>query len=299
MQIENSKMIYRGSGELARVYRGQTIVWEPHFDPREGEYLTTEILSGGTIKIGYIYYDVPHLYYRKNGGDWTALYSQIIDSSWVDAKLEVSAGDIVEWKRDYSGQTTIDLNDVYFNVRGNIMSLEYGDSFRGKKTIRASYAFYRQFRFMNVVSAADLVLPATKLKSWCYCSMFQGCTSLTSAPDSLPKFERDGDNACQNVFSEMFKDCTSLTVAPVIPLSAADYMYACDEMFRGSSVSYVKCLAVFDSTHAGYAFANWLADVPSTGTFVKSPLMDWASGTRYWPTGASGIPDGWTVVDNQ
>lgn len=297
MQIDNSKKIYRGSGELARVYRGQTIVWEPYFDPRESEYLTTEILSGGTIKIGEIY-NTPHLYYRKNGGDWTALYSQYIDPSWVDPKLEVSDGDIVEWKRDYSGQTTIDFNDVYFNVRGNIMSLEYGDDFIGKKTIRASgYAFYRQFWHMNVVSAADLVLPATKLKSWCYSSMFQGCTSLTAAPDSLPKFERAGDNACQNVYSEMFKDCTSLTVAPVISPLSPYYKYACDEMFRGSSVSYVKCLAVFEGSLAGNAFANWLADVPSGGTFVKSPLMDQSLGPYYWPRNARGIPSSWTVVD--
>ena len=35
---------------------------------------------------------------------------------------------------------------------------------------------------------------------------------------------------------------------------------------------------------------DWVSGVPSTGTFVKNPDAS-------WPTGTSGIPSGWTVVD--
>ena len=36
---------------------------------------------------------------------------------------------------------------------------------------------------------------------------------------------------------------------------------------------------------------DWLKRVPYTGTFIKSPEM------TSLPTGSSGIPSGWTIVD--
>ena len=38
--------------------------------------------------------------------------------------------------------------------------------------------------------------------------------------------------------------------------------------------------------------SNWVNGVASTGTFVKNPSM------TSLPTGTSGIPSGWTVVDD-
>jgi hypothetical protein len=42
---------------------------------------------------------------------------------------------------------------------------------------------------------------------------------------------------------------------------------------------------------ASRCLTNWVSSVSSTGTFVKSPEM------TSLPTGESGIPSGWTVVD--
>lgn len=53
-------------------------------------------------------------------------------------------------------------------------------------------------------------------------------------------------------------------------------------------LNYIKCLAT-DISASNYT-NSWVADVSSTGTFVK------ATGVT-WPTGASGIPSGWTVQD--
>ena len=61
-------------------------------------------------------------------------------------------------------------------------------------------------------------------------------------------------------------------------------------MFLGcTQLNYVKCLAIDRSAH--YCTYNWLEGVASTGTFVKHPDMD------NWPTGNSGIPEGWTEKD--
>jgi hypothetical protein len=62
-------------------------------------------------------------------------------------------------------------------------------------------------------------------------------------------------------------------------------------MFSGcSELNYIKMLAT-DISASG-CLSNWVYNVSSTGTFVKNPAMTSLS------TGTSGIPSGWTVVDN-
>jgi hypothetical protein len=87
----------------------------------------------------------------------------------------------------------------------------------------------------------------------------------------------------------MFKYCTSLTAAPELPATTLtnSCYYA---MFDGcSSLNYVKCLAssIPSSTYS-YSLENWLKGVSETGTFVKAENASLRSG-------ASGIPNGWTV----
>jgi hypothetical protein len=88
----------------------------------------------------------------------------------------------------------------------------------------------------------------------------------------------------------MFYGCTSLTSAPELPattLASSCYYY----MFCGcKSLNYIKMLATDIS--ADNCLFNWVSGVASTGTFVKHPDMN------SLPTGVSGIPSGWTVVND-
>ncbi len=115
----------------------------------------------------------------------------------------------------------------------------------------------------------------------CYMQMFQDCTSLTEAPE-LP-----ATTLAHGVYQNMFQGCTSLQKAPVLPAAkVADGAYY--RMFYGcTSLNYVKCLA----TDIGEELAveEWVGNVSSTGTFVKT------YGMTSWQTGDSGIPAGWTV----
>jgi hypothetical protein len=45
------------------------------------------------------------------------------------------------------------------------------------------------------------------------------------------------------------------------------------------------------TTKGSRSFYNWVQGVSSTGTFVKHPDM------ISLPSGTSGIPSGWTVID--
>lgn len=204
----------------------------------------------------------------------------------------------------YNHFTSSDEVEVY----GNIMSLLYNDNFSGQTTLTESRTFYALFMGCKVISAANLILPATTLTNYCYSNMFNNCSGLTTAPQ-LPATTL-ADGCYYNMFSHctslttapsilpattlpiwcygyMFYVCTSLTTAPELPATTlAQYCY--ESMFNGcTNLNYIKCLAT-DISATGCT-NGWVYDASSSGTFVK------ASSMNDWTTGTSGIPTGWTV----
>ena len=125
-------------------------------------------------------------------------------------------------------------------------------------------------------------LPATTLAPSCYQSMFSGCASLTSAPE-LPATALK--TSC---YQSMFYRCTSLTSASV--LSATTLAESCyREMFSGcTKLSIVTCLAT--NIRATDCTKDWLNGVADQGTFMNADGVP-------WPSGSSGIPNGWTVSE--
>ena len=126
-------------------------------------------------------------------------------------------------------------------------------------------------------------LPATTLASSCYYRMFASCTSLTTAPE-LP-----ATTLAASAYTIMFSNCTSLTTAPeLLATTLTNYCY--QGMFSNcTKLNYIKMLATDIS--ASNCLTNWVNNVASNGTFVK------ASSMTTLPSGASGIPNGWTVQD--
>ena len=132
-------------------------------------------------------------------------------------------------------------------------------------------------------------LPVTTLVSFCYMSMFSGCTSLTTAPE-LP-----ATILSLSCYSNMFEGCTSLTSAPELPATTLiDYCYS--HMFEDcSNLSVIKMNAIYisegdDITDCLY---QWVAGVKNSGSFYKNSNMYIETLTR----GANGIPNGWDVYD--
>jgi bacteriorhodopsin len=113
--------------------------------------------------------------------------------------------------------------------------------------------------------------------------MFQGCTSLTTAPQIYAT--ELATSCCYG----MFQGCTSLTKSPVLlakTLKTSSYRY----MFYGcSSLNSITCLATDIS--ATNCTNGWVTNVASSGTFTKAASM------TSWTTGNNGIPIGWTTVD--
>lgn len=116
-------------------------------------------------------------------------------------------------------------------------------------------------------------------------SMFDGCTSLTSAPALL------ATTLAKNCYQSMFKGCTSLTSAPDLPATTlVDYCYR--EMFRNDTK--LNSLRVGLSAFGGTGTSGWLLGTSATGTFYCPTTL----GTNETITrGTSNCPAGWTVIN--
>jgi hypothetical protein len=169
------------------------------------------------------------------------------------------------------------------NVGGNIMSLLYGDSFEYKTVFpNNSSANFKGFLNSNtkLINAKDLVLPAITLTWGCYYSMFNGCNSLTTSPTTLP-----ATTLGISCYRDMFNGCSALTTSPVI-LATTLTNYSCSYMFYNCFI--LDNITMYaNNISANNCLQNWLGNVASTGDFYN------LGGTTY-PSGASGIPTGWT-----
>ena len=252
------------------------------------------------IKSGYGSY-----YLKVNDGEWT----EYTDSQTVD----VVTGDVIELKSDVKQTSTtsvIKFSDypsgavaaVSWELEGDLIGTLYGDTFpnygayqmfqncigltKVPNDMFANYAYVPTGGCKEMFDGCTSLtiapeLPATTLAENCYNATFYGCTSLTTAPE-LP-----ATTLADSCYKYMFKGCTSLTTAPALPAQATR-MYCYQYMFQNcSQLNYVKCLLVvpFESN-----CRDWLSGVSTTGTFVKTSFAN-------WPTGASGIPSGWTIED--
>ena len=171
-------------------------------------------------------------------------------------------------------------NDCYYSMFEGCTSLTTAPEL---PATTLSYECYRNM-FSGCTSLTRAPeLPATTLASSCYSYMFYGCTSLTTAPE-LP-----ATTLTDYCYREMFRGCTSLASAPELPATTlVSYCYA--YMFYDcTKLNYIKCLATGIS--AKRCTYYWVSGVSSTGTFIEKP-------NTTWETGNSGIPTGWTVLDD-
>ena len=209
---------YSGFTATGSVDVYQAASFEPSKEP-----LTFNILSAGTIIWKASSASIAKtIDYKLNNGEWTSITSNTGSSA---PTITVNSGDKVQFRgnnaqyaTDTSAYNSFSGSTASFDVEGNIMSLIYGDDFVNNLTISSTYAFTGLFKYCaKLVSTENLILPANTLANNCYQYMFDGCTSLTTAPE-LPA--RTLANAC---YQNMFKDCSSLTTAPELPATTLKY----------------------------------------------------------------------------
>ena len=269
----------------------------------ENDYLTFRVRTAGTLYWRANGDLAKTIDYSLNDGAWTSITSD----STTPPTITVAANDVVRFRgtnQSYatsktaysgfgfgeagtSGQENYDTNAPELDIEGNIMSLVYGDNFVGQTTFNGgTYNFCSMFKKLKVVSAENLILPATTLTNYCYRAMFSWCTYLEEPPQ-LP-----ATTLAQGVYWYMFEKC-AITTAP--DLLAEHLVAECyGSMFTScSNLNFIKCMAIdgFTTTNCKQTWTNGVA---SSGTFVK----DSGVSTSTWTRGASGIPTNWLVYDD-
>lgn len=248
--------------------------------------------------------------YKVNGGA-----AQTIAAGTTGTISLAAAGDKVEFYGDnakYGATSEYEASNITCSAKcyvyGNIMSLIDSDDFETLVTLQEDYTFAHLFDtnyYITNKPGSDLLLPATTIKIQSYACMFKNCTSLESAP-ALPATtlttacyngmfngcskltsapELPATTLTTNCYGAMFYGCVKLETAPILPATTlAKWCY--QQMFMGCTlINSVTCLATDIS--AENCTNDWLRNVAAAGTFTQ------ASGVT-WPTGASGIPTGWT-----
>lgn len=276
---------YSELGEETSEIVSETCIYNPIHDYAT-DYFTFRIISGGTINWNSVgSAPLKTIQYSVNGGTWSYLVPQTTGST---TSITVSDNDVVRFKgantsyaisnADYMG---FGSGTAIFNTEGNIMSLVYGDNFVGQTGLTGTYNFCSILKETNIISAENLILPATTLTPHCYRALIANSPSLVVAPE-LP-----ATTLAEACYRYMFQEA-SITTAP--DLLATTLVNGCYEgMFsKCSNLNYIKCMARDISASAStYA---WVELVATAGTFVKYVNTDWT-------VGSGGIPYRWVQTD--
>ena len=190
--------------------------YNPYVHDYSQDYLTFEALEDGTFQ-----FTNPINYSTDGGATWIELAANT-------ASPLITSGNKIIWKAELTPSSSNPKgigtfsSTGNFNVEGNPMSLLFGDNFIGQTDLTGkNYAFCNLFyNCSKLISAKNLLLLATTLATACYRSMFEYCTSITTAPELPVTTLKIG------CYQNMFGGCTSLTDAPQLPATTlADSCY--------------------------------------------------------------------------
>lgn len=246
--------IYLGSTPVKEVYMGTKLIWPTSTFDYATEYFTIESLEDGN-QIGIVDSDRPSISISTDKQTWTTVTPNAAPTYFITLnageKVYIKGSNNAYYNDSWSTQGYF-TSTGQFNVSGNIMSLLYEDNFQNQTTLLSSYTFANLFYNVDkLISAEHLVLPATTLSDWCYAYMFNGCSSLTTAPE-LP-----ATTLSDWCYYFMFSNCSSLNY---IKMLATD-------------VSAILCLEW------------WVSNVAPSGTFIKDASTTLPTGISGIPDG--------------
>ena len=169
----------------------------------------------------------PTLEYSTDKNTWnTITFDWTFGNHTTELPVKLNTGEKMYFRNDTRKFSNLYTKFITFsssvssNVGGDIRTLSnYLDV--NSETKPQSYMFAKLFyNNKKIVDASNLRLSYTTLADNCYYSMFDGCTSLTTAPE-LP-----ATTLADYCYIGMFYGCTSLTTAPALPATTlANYCY--------------------------------------------------------------------------
>ena len=235
--------------------------------------------------------------YKLNDGQWQTWDLSAVTLTDGD-KMYIKSDDEIPVSEEYSIYKQFVMTGS-IAASGNIMSL------LNFSTTLTAYAFYYLFQGCTSLTQAP-ELPADTLATGCYNTMFHS-TSITTAP-ALP-----ATTLTAECYTSMFYNCASLTQAPVLPATTlADSCYYA--MFSGctslttapelpATTLAISCYSfVFNNcSKLNYVKAMFTTN-PATGSYITmwlgnvSPTGTFVKNSAAtWTNDDAKIPTGWTV----
>ena len=295
MRIDKNTTIRLGDRNIVKIKLGDVVIWQKTTEPVvEPEYFYIESLGDGdSVKlITYLKntssssYITPTIEYSTDKQNWTTITFDWSTTGIKNINIPVvlNTGDKMyfrnntgKFSRTIYRSGSYETSYITFttnnwqggvNVGGDIRTLI---NYRNvDNTILEEGMFSNLFSHTyggtstaKIVDASNLKLPFTELTLYCYYSMFDGCSKLTTVP-TLPATTLA--NSCYNY---MFRGCSSLTTLPELPATTlATRCY--ESMFRGcTKLTTVPTLPA--TTLAEMCYSGMFMDCSSLTTAPELP----------------------------
>ena len=243
MRIDKNTTIRLGNRNIVKIKIGDSVIWQKSTEPVVGPdyfYIENVDTSDGEITFTTTKRYTPtsgkyaeKIEYSSDKANWNTINFNTTTPQTVTIKsgekvyLRNNSG-FFNFMSYYGHEYTTTINTTKkCVVGGNLNSLLDYNNLDNIDISEKESCFEKLFyNATNIIDASILIIPSTTLASSCYSSMFQGCTSLTTAP-ALP-----ATTLASSCYSSMFRGCTGLTSAPTLPATTlASSCYS--SMFQG------------------------------------------------------------------
>ncbi len=230
--------------------------------------------------------------YSVGNGKWTAITQSKCTATFGGALGDLrlrGMSEIGTAAVSYSGSSTfVAPSTIRFKNTGVLVAAS-GDirtliDYKNYSTVNTANArFHSLFEGCTELTSAPDSLLATTLATDCYNKMFYGCTNLRNAP-VLP-----ATTLAKSCYYQMFYKCTTLTKAPELPAKTlVTWCYA--SMFSGcTNLNEVTIKAETVAEGASSPLLNWLYNVASSGTIYCNETFYNSNSTF-----KSSVPTGWS-----
>lgn len=303
MNLSNVTNIKIPEGNVVKIVSGSDVLWEKDYSKEYFTLTFDDEIGTITMKLA--------VYWSEDKKTWTEAVadstitpnSKTVYFKQTGTSLGIAEGNLPDWEP--SSKVFVVSKD--YSVSGNTMSLLYGDDFIGKTRFPDTsvlYIFGSLLADSPLISAKNMILPATTLVKYCYVHMFFNCTKLVDAPElpattlaygcyrlmfaccksltTMPKLPATKSNSW--CYSQMFCFCSNLQGVVEVPLTTAEDMTV-HQMFAGCKITGIKVgLLIINNNATKY----WLDNVTTTGVLYKPSAAT-------YDDSALNLPSTWTV----
>ena len=255
--------IYLGNSEVTSIYHGNELVYTAS-TPITNYVTFTAQQANSTIGLQQQLSSYQKLWYSIDGEQW----EEMTTATTITLN---NSGDSCHIAGMLSKSNTTS-NYTQFKMTGKIAAsgnCNYLWNYKNPDASLKQYCGYYMFNGCDSLTTAP-ELPATTLTFACYEYMFQGCTSLTTTPELPATTLADG------CYDSMFYGCTSLTTAPELP--ATTLVYGCYAYMFYNCTSLTTAPELPATTLAEWCYNYMFAGCTSLTTAPELPATTLAQG---------------------